>query len=106
MLFKDLSMSSIETFFEDNKYLKSGNFFSINLNDINPLTGSPRYTPLIAISIMVFYVYAAQCMATFAIVRSETNSFKWPIYMIIYMTALAYLGSLVVYQGGLMLGFT
>ena len=75
-------------------------------NDIDPVTGSTRYTPLVALSIMVFYVYAAQCMATFAIVKNETNSWKWPLYMIIYMTALAYLGSLAVYQGGLFLGYS
>jgi ferrous iron transport protein B len=74
-------------------------------NDINPNTGNPRYTPLVALSLMVFYVYAAQCMATFAIVRNETNTWKWPIIMIIYMTSLAYLGSFIVYQGGQMLGF-
>jgi ferrous iron transport protein B len=54
---------------------------------------------------MVFYVYAAQCMATFAIVKNETNSWKWPMYMILYMTALAYLGSLAVYQVGMLLGY-
>ena len=75
-------------------------------NDIDPVTGSTRYTPLVALSIMVFYVYAAQCMATFAIVKNETNSWKWPIYMILYMTALAYLGSLFVYQGGMLLGYS
>ena len=74
-------------------------------NDVNPVTGLPRYTPLVALSIMVFYVYAAQCMATFAIVRNETNTWKWPLIMIVYMTGLAYAGSLIVYQGGLMLGF-
>ena len=75
-------------------------------NDVNPVTGLPRYTPLVALSIMVFYVYAAQCMATIAIVRNETNNWKWPLIMILYMTILAYAGSLEVYQGGLMLGFT
>ena len=61
---------------------------------------------LVALSIMVFYVYAAQCMATFAIVKNETNSWKWPIYMILYMTSLAYLASLLVYQGGILLGYS
>ena len=75
-------------------------------NDINPITGLPIYTPLVALSLMIFYVYAAQCMATFAIVRNETNTWKWPLIMIMYMTGLAYAGSLLVYQGGLMLGFT
>jgi ferrous iron transport protein B len=61
---------------------------------------------LVALSIMVFYVYAAQCMATFAIGKNETNSWKWPIYMILYMTTLAYLASLLVYQGGTLLGYS
>jgi len=74
-------------------------------NDRNPVTGLPIYTPLVALSLMVFYVYAAQCMATFAIVRNETNTWKWPLIMIMYMTGLAYAGSLLVYQGGLMLGY-
>ena len=74
-------------------------------NDINPKTGLPVYSPLVALSLMIFYVYAAQCMATFAIVRRETNSWKWPLFMIGYMTFLAYGASLIVYQGGLLLGF-
>jgi ferrous iron transport protein B len=55
---------------------------------------------------MVFFVYAAQCVATFAIVRTETNTWKWPMFMIGYMTALAYLMSYFVYNFGLYLGFS
>ena len=73
-------------------------------NDKKP-DGSPTFTVLVALSLMVFYVYAAQCMATFAIVKNETNSWKWPLIMIAYMMGLAYIGSLLVYQGGQMLGF-
>ena len=75
-------------------------------NDKDPITGENTYTPLIAISLMVFYVYAAQCMATFAIVKTETNGWKWPIFMIVYMTCLAYGMSLLVFQVGRMIGFT
>ncbi len=75
-------------------------------NDLNPSTGLPVFTPLVAVSLMVFYVYAAQCMATFAIIRRETNTWKWPLFMIAYMNVLAYLVSLLVYQGGLWLGFS
>lgn len=75
-------------------------------NDVNVETGKPAYTPLVALALMVFYVFAAQCMATFAIVRQETNSWKWPLFMIAYLTILAYLGALFVYQGGLLLGFS
>lgn len=73
-------------------------------NDVDPVSGKHVYTPLVALSLMVFYVYAAQCMATFAVVRRETNSWKWPLFMIVYMTGLAYFASLIVYQGGLWLG--
>lgn len=73
-------------------------------NDRDPVTGLPVYTALTALSLMVFYVFAAQCMATFAIVRNETNSWRWPIFMIFYMTSLAWIAAFAVYQGGLMLG--
>ena len=74
--------------------------------DKDPQTGELVYSPLVALSLMVFFVYAAQCMATFAIVRNETNTWKWPFFMIFYMNALAYLASLCVYQGGQLLGFS
>jgi len=74
-------------------------------NDINPKTGKHVYTPLVALSLMIFYVYAAQCMATFAVVRTETNTWKWPAFMIVYMTLLAYFMSMLVYRGGMALGF-
>jgi ferrous iron transport protein B len=82
---------------------------SVNLrealrSEVDPETGKPRYTPLVAISLMVFFVLACQCMSTVAIVKRETNSWRWPIIMIFYMTSLAYLCSLFVYQGGLLLG--
>ena len=69
-------------------------------NDIDPRTGKNVFNPLVAVSLMIFYVYAAQCMATFAVVKTETNTWKWPIFMIIYMTFLAYIMSLLVYQIG------
>ncbi len=74
-------------------------------SEVDPDTGERVYTPLVAVSLMVFFALACQCMATVAIVKRETNSWKWPIVMVLYMTALAYAGSFVVYQGGLLLGF-
>ncbi|MBT3251156.1 MAG: ferrous iron transport protein B [Candidatus Marinimicrobia bacterium] len=74
-------------------------------SDVDPITGDPRYSALIALSLMVFYVYAAQCLATFAIVRTETNSWKWPMFMMAYMTILAFSASSIVYQGGRLLGY-
>ncbi len=71
----------------------------------SPETGLPAYTPLVALSLMVFYVFACQCFSTFAIVKKETGSWGWMFFMIFYMTALAWGGSFIVYQGGRLLGF-
>jgi len=71
----------------------------------NQDTGEPEYSILTGISIMVFFVFAAQCMATFAVVKRETQTWKWPLFMIFYMTGLAYFMSFIVYQGGLLLGY-
>lgn len=67
--------------------------------------GSRAWTPLVAASLMVFFVLACQCMSTVAIVHRETNSWRWPLFMIGYMLVLAYVGSLITYQGGRLLGF-
>ncbi|MBT5874321.1 MAG: ferrous iron transport protein B [Candidatus Latescibacteria bacterium] len=73
-------------------------------NETDPVTGERVYTPLVAVSLMVFFVLACQCMATVAIVKRETNSWLWPTIMVSYMTGLAYLASLIVYQTGIGLG--
>ena len=68
--------------------------------------GSRVWTPLVGISLMVFFVLACQCMSTVAIVRRETNSWRWPLFMVGYMLVLAYLASLITFQGGRLLGFS
>ena len=54
---------------------------------------------------MVFFALAMQCMSTLAIVRRETRSWRWPAFLLVYMTTLAYLASLLVFQVGKLLGF-
>ncbi len=66
--------------------------------EINPETGGPRYTPAVALSLLIFYVFAMQCMSTLAIVKKETNSWKWPLLQLLYMTGLAYISSFVVFN--------
>jgi len=66
--------------------------------------GDKLMTPLAGISLMVFFVLAAQCMSTIAVVRRESGSWKWPALMFGYMTALAYVASLATYQIGRLLG--
>jgi ferrous iron transport protein B len=67
--------------------------------------GSPVYTPLAGLSLMVFFALAAQCMSTLAAVKRETGGYRWPAFMFVYMTALAWVASFVVYQGGRLMGF-
>jgi ferrous iron transport protein B len=56
------------------------------------------FTLASALSLMVFYVFACQCMSTLAVCRRETNSWRWPLFMFAYMTALAYVAALITYQ--------
>ena len=60
--------------------------------------GTKVYSLATGVSLMVFYVYAMQCMATVAVVKRETKTWKWPIFQILFMGALAYLGSLIVFN--------
>ena len=60
--------------------------------------GTPIFNVATCASLLVFYILAAQCLSTTAVVRRETNSWKWPLFQIAYMTGLAYLASLLVYQ--------
>ena len=73
--------------------------------DVDPRTGKRVWRPLVGISLLVFFVLAMQCISTLAVVKRETGGWKWPVLMFGWMTAVAYLASLVVYQAGTALGF-
>jgi ferrous iron transport protein B len=84
--------------------------YSVGENDKNSLKlqdkmkaakradGTPLYTLATGISLMIFYLFAMQCMSTLAVVRRETRSWKWPLIQLTYMTGLAYIMSLIAYQ--------
>lgn len=67
-----------------------------------PGTDEPVFNVPVALSIMVFFALCAQCAATLAVIRRETNSWRWPAFTFVYMTVLAYVGALVTYQVGMM----
>ena len=67
--------------------------------------GRPVYTPLVGMSIMVFFALAMQCLSTLAVLRKETQGWTWPAFVFVYMTALAWVCAFLVYQGGRILGF-
>jgi ferrous iron transport protein B len=83
---------------------------SADLQKILPLQkrpdGSQVFTPLTAVTLMVFYVFALQCVSTVAIVRRETNSWKWPVFQWFYMGALAWGLAFITYQCGRLLGWS
>ncbi|MCB0589562.1 MAG: ferrous iron transporter B, partial [Phaeodactylibacter sp.] len=62
------------------------------------VTGEPVYGLAASLSLLIFYVFAMQCMSTLAVVKRETKSWKWPLVQFLYMSGMAYLGSLLVYQ--------
>jgi len=67
--------------------------------------GRRVYTPLVGLSLMVFFALAAQCMSTLAVVRRETRSLWWPVFLFTYTTTLAWLFSFATYQAGHALGW-
>ena len=66
--------------------------------------GRPLFTVPVALSIMIFFALCAQCAGTLAVIRRETNSWRWPAFTFTYMTVLAYVGALVTYQAAAWLG--
>lgn len=75
------------------------------IRDSKDEAGNPRYSKISALALMVFFVYACQCMSTLAVVRRETRSWKWPVFMLVSMTGIAYFAALLVFQGGRALGW-
>jgi ferrous iron transport protein B len=60
--------------------------------------GSRVYTLGTGVSLMIFYVFAMQCMSTLAVVKRETRSWKWPMFQLVYMTGLAWVMSFIAYH--------
>ena len=65
-------------------------------------TDEKVYNTPVAFSIMVFFALCAQCAATLAVIKRETNSWRWPIFTFVYMTVLAYVAALATYQIGML----
>ncbi len=68
------------------------------MQEKNPNTGKLVYNFAVCLSLLMFYAFAMQCMSTLAVVKRETNSYKWPVIQFIYMSILAYTASLLMYQ--------
>ena len=66
--------------------------------EVNPILGGPLFNFASGISLLLFYAFAMQCMSTLAVVKRETNTWKWPMLQLVLMSAFAYIVALVAYQ--------
>jgi len=66
--------------------------------EVNPILGGPLFNFASGISLLLFYAFAMQCMSTLAVVKRETNSWKWPTLQLIIMSSFAYIVALIAYQ--------
>ena len=66
--------------------------------EVNPILGGPLFNFASGISLLLFYAFAMQCMSTLAIVKRETNSWKWPVLQLVIMTSIAYITALLAFQ--------
>jgi ferrous iron transport protein B len=66
--------------------------------EVNPILGGPLFNMASGISLLLFYAFAMQCMSTLAIVKRETNSWKWPLLQLVFMSGFAYLVALAAFQ--------
>ncbi|MGZ3918858.1 MAG: ferrous iron transport protein B [Bacteroidia bacterium] len=77
---------------------EEGSSIKQNLQNEKNANGTPMYTMAVCWSLLLFYAFALQCISTIATVKRETNSWKWPMLQLIFMTSLAYLSSFLVYR--------
>ena len=66
--------------------------------EVNPKTGKKIFDFATGISLLLFYAFAMQCASTLAITKKETNSWKWPIIQLVFMSGFAYITALIAYQ--------
>ncbi|MCW8981543.1 MULTISPECIES: ferrous iron transport protein B [Altibacter] len=66
--------------------------------EVNPVLGTPLFNFASGVSLLLFYAFAMQCMSTLAVVKRETNSWKWPLWQLVVMSSIAYVVALAAYQ--------
>jgi len=106
---REVFVSTMSTVYNVGKYRESDSSLSSlarTLRAEKRPDGSPAYTVLTGITLLVFYVFALQCVSTVAVVRRETNSWKWPIFQWLYMGALAWGLAFLTFHAGRLLGWS
>ena len=96
---REVFVGTMATIYSVGEEFEEGDTLKERLRDErDPTTGALVYNFASGCSLLVFYVYAMQCMATFAVMRRETQSWKWPVIQMIYMGILAYITAWGVFQ--------
>jgi ferrous iron transport protein B len=103
---REVFVSSMATIYNAQDNEQGGGTLKAKMGQaVDPNTGRSLFTPLMGIAVMVYYVLAMQCISTIAVVRRETNGWKWPIFQIAYMSCLAWIGTFLVVHIGRALGY-
>jgi ferrous iron transport protein B len=106
---REVFVSTMSTVYNVGKYNRSDSSMSSMANTLKEQRrpdGTLVYTPLTAITLMVFYVFALQCVSTVAVVRRETNSWRWPLFQWFYMGVLAWGLAFITVRLGHLLGWS
>ena len=90
---REVFVGSLATIYAVHEESEENSRLVEKLKNEKDLTGKKIYSLASGVSLMIFYVFAMQCMATLAVVKRETNSWKWPVIQILYMGVLAYSGA-------------
>jgi ferrous iron transport protein B len=99
------AMSQVYDVGDQDNSRRGGNQLAAAMQQQKRPDGTPMYTTLLGLTLMVFYVFALQCASTVAVVRRETGSWKWPFFQWLYMGVLAWVFSFLLWQGGRCLGW-
>jgi len=105
---REVFVSTMSTVYNVGKYDRSESSMSSlakTLQSQKRPDGTPVYSVLTGLTLMFFYVFALQCVSTVAIVRRETNSWKWPLFQWVYMGMLAWTLAFLTYHAGRWLGW-
>jgi len=105
---REVFVSTMSTVYNVGKYQRSESSLSNLAKTLQAQKrpdGTPAYTTLTALTLMVFYVFALQCVSTVAVVRRETNSWKWPLFQWLYMGVLAWGLAFITCHAGRWLGW-
>lgn len=95
---REVFIGTISTLYSVGKDANNATIQEKLRNEINPETKKPVFTMPVALSLIIFYLFAMQCMSTLAVVYKETKSWKYPLLQFTYMSILAYISSFMVYQ--------